>query len=191
MQFNTTTDNFVASPDKRIVSDTLPNKPSELLQLALKDFKKFKRKQHASIDMSSYLDFESDGHCSACLAGTVMFYELQGKERYNRLRKKAEEIYPKYNRDTSFISNGTVMGVIEDNLYYAQSVQNKINFISAVALHDYSFNSIYGDWIAFEDLQTVRDVIRTTVGRTYTEANPSGWLKYMRAVIKNLRAKGL
>jgi hypothetical protein len=52
---------------------TLPNKPSELLRLALADLRKVERDERYEVDMWAWhAPDESDNRCHVCLAGAVI-----------------------------------------------------------------------------------------------------------------------
>lgn len=50
----------------------LPNKPSELIRLAVKDLKAFMRVPGNKVDMNLWYHTDFNGNCSACFAGAVM-----------------------------------------------------------------------------------------------------------------------
>ena len=54
----------------------LPNKPSKLLKLALKDLKAVEADGRYMVDMEVYHTQLSEGVCSVCLAGAVMAFSL-------------------------------------------------------------------------------------------------------------------
>lgn len=53
----------------------LPDKPSALIRLALRDLEKCERSKKFTIDMSTW--FEPNGTCRVCLAGSVMAQSLK------------------------------------------------------------------------------------------------------------------
>jgi len=58
---------------------TLPDKPSELIRLALDDLKKCEKSKKYKIDMWKW--HESNGECAVCLAGAVMAQTLKVKRK--------------------------------------------------------------------------------------------------------------
>ena len=57
-----------------MIQDTLPDKPSDLLELALKDLLKAEQDENLEIDMQ-YWHFPREGKCLVCLAGACLHYE--------------------------------------------------------------------------------------------------------------------
>lgn len=55
---------------------TLPNKPSDLIEVALSDLRKVETDPRYKIDMDVYHEVGSD-HCHVCLAGSVMAKTLE------------------------------------------------------------------------------------------------------------------
>lgn len=55
----------------------LPNKPSELIEVALVDYAKVKRSKKFVIDMGDWYTRRGAGICHVCLAGAVMAKTLQ------------------------------------------------------------------------------------------------------------------
>lgn len=58
---------------------TLPEIPSKLIRLALKDLKKVEKDEKYEIDMNYYYEFNNE-KCSVCLAGAVMVKNLGASE---------------------------------------------------------------------------------------------------------------
>lgn len=54
----------------------LPDKPSELIRLALKDLARVKRDPRYSVDMGTWHGLDLRGKCHVCLAGAVMACRL-------------------------------------------------------------------------------------------------------------------
>ena len=63
------------------MSNKLPNKPSELLSLALKDLTAAERTKTINIDMGIYYEKNNDKTCSVCLAGSIMAKTLKDKTK--------------------------------------------------------------------------------------------------------------
>ena len=58
----------------------LPDKPSDCLELALKDLANAERRKNVSINMDTYHTYsEFENECLVCLAGSVMIGTLKGK----------------------------------------------------------------------------------------------------------------
>lgn len=64
------------------VKDTLPNKPSELLLLAIKDLEKVEKSKRLIVDMGHWVSPHAGGYeipkgkCAVCLAGAVLVRSL-------------------------------------------------------------------------------------------------------------------
>jgi len=58
--------------------DTLPNKPSALIRLALGDLKKAENTPGYEVDMTAWL-WQTNGPCLVCFAGGVMAFSLNQK----------------------------------------------------------------------------------------------------------------
>lgn len=56
--------------------NTLPDKPSELIRLALSDLKKCEEDDRYGINMGVWMKVTGDGECLVCLAGSVMAQTL-------------------------------------------------------------------------------------------------------------------
>jgi hypothetical protein len=64
----------------------LPDKASDLLELALDDAQAVQRRKGVTLDMDYWLVFEDDGTCTACWAGAVMLRSLgveSGESSFN------------------------------------------------------------------------------------------------------------
>ena len=59
----------------------LPEKPSALIRLALRDLEKVERSRRYVVDMSVY--HVPNGHCRVCFAGSVMAYTLKVARDFN------------------------------------------------------------------------------------------------------------
>lgn len=59
----------------------LPEKPSALIRLALRDLEKVERSRRYRIDMEVY--HVPNGHCRVCFAGAVMAYTLKVARDFN------------------------------------------------------------------------------------------------------------
>lgn len=57
---------------------SLPDKPSELLAVALRDLEKCEKDPRFEIDMNVWCERTGTGHCAVCLAGSVMMQSLNG-----------------------------------------------------------------------------------------------------------------
>ena len=70
--------NSVLTPTE--AEQTLPDKPSDLLELSLKDLIRAERRKHVKIDMSTYhyprSAHSQTGSCYVCLAGAMMIGSL-------------------------------------------------------------------------------------------------------------------
>lgn len=65
----------------------LPDKLSDLLELAIKDCMRVSRRKNHALEMGTWLRITDDGKsCSACMAGAVMLCEL--KETEQKLREE-------------------------------------------------------------------------------------------------------
>lgn len=56
---------------------TLPDKPSELIRVALADLRKVERSEKYKVDMGNWHGPGRDGRCHVCLAGSVMAKTLK------------------------------------------------------------------------------------------------------------------
>ena len=70
-----------------MIQDTLPDKPSDLLELALKDLLKAEQDENLEIVMQ-YWHFPRKGKCLVCLAGACLHYEygLSSNQTYTNLK---------------------------------------------------------------------------------------------------------
>ena len=59
------------------VQDTLPDKPSELLEVALADLEKVAKDSRFAINMSTWYTTSLSGQCVVCAAGAVMAKTLR------------------------------------------------------------------------------------------------------------------
>ena len=68
-------------PPIELLEPRLPNKPSELLTVALNDLIKTEKDPRYKVDMYTWhdphLDDNDDGHCFVCLAGSVIAQSLE------------------------------------------------------------------------------------------------------------------
>lgn len=60
--------------------DVLPNKPSELIRLALSDLEKCQKMKSRGINMTTWRSVEKNGVCYVCFAGAVMDRTLKLKD---------------------------------------------------------------------------------------------------------------
>lgn len=62
---------------------SLPDKPSALIRLALRDLEKVERSRRYKVDMDVY--HVPNGHCRVCFAGSVMAYTLKVAKDFNSI----------------------------------------------------------------------------------------------------------
>ncbi len=63
----------------RDAEDLLPDKPSDLIEVALNDLRRVRKSKKFKIDMYDWFSGQLDGRCSVCLAGAVMAKTLNLK----------------------------------------------------------------------------------------------------------------
>lgn len=69
---------------------TLPNKPSELIRLALKDLQEFEKLPNCKVFMSLFIHDE-DEICRACLAGATFIQEFNSRSTRTFFQLPAQE----------------------------------------------------------------------------------------------------
>lgn len=69
--FNSTERKFIVA---KKIKGNLPDKPSELIRVALADLRKVERSKKFEVDMGTWFDVYNDDsmHCYVCFAGSVM-----------------------------------------------------------------------------------------------------------------------
>lgn len=97
---------------KSEIKDTLPDKPSELIKVAIRDLKRCERLKKYKIDMNTW--YATNGECSVCLAGSVMAQSLSKvTENLIQFTKKEFDDY-----------GDTVKQIEPEN--FPKSIQNKL-----------------------------------------------------------------
>lgn len=175
---------------KEKTKDLLPNKPSKLLKVALRDLIKVESMPKYKIDMNEWMKKVNGDPCQVCHAGAVMACTLNTQPKYTHNDHRGKGVYKS--------SPGDFDNQTDTKLSFINCVRegNLVNGLSA--LH-------YGDVISTEDYERVKlsigedydyDKSKRTTGiptvvSDYKRKHREDYKNYIQAVIGILRAEGL
>lgn len=144
-------------PDYTHVKDNLPEKLSELLELALKHFSDLRADDRYHLDLSNYHQLSDSGQVHVCLAGALMVEELDVPHGTERV--VSFDFAPSIGRKLRAIDYaqkgewGTAFGLFNRAAWPSPEVQGELNMYPPHFHLD-----AFDDWAAW--LQTQIDTLK-------------------------------